>query len=333
MKNSYLVASVAGIATLLGAGFAKAQDLYVTDGSPGSDSITYYAPGSTTGSTLSSSLLSDPTGIAYDNVSGSADQGDVFVANASGSIVTYDPATNTFSDFASGLTNPEGLAFDTAGNLYVADDATSNDGGGVMEYVGGVASGAKSYASPLSNPAGIAIDGFGDLYVTVGGNMLARIAPGGGAGSTSLVSIPSPNGLNNPVGITFNTTGTALYVVNSGAPNVEQVTFFLTGSTSVSGSTLTGPVGDIFDANGNLYVADSGSNEVTEYSLEPGSNGVYTLEGTLTSNLSGPSFLAFAPAPDIGSVVPEPSTYAMLLCGAVGLYFFQRRRVAAMAKI
>jgi hypothetical protein len=213
----------------------------------------------------------------------------------------------------------------------VANDAAGNAGGGITEYVGGLLSGQQTYASPINNPVGIAIDGFGDLYVTEGNNMLARIAPGGGAGSTNLVSIPSPNSLNNPEGITFGSNGD-LYVVNNGAPNVEQITLFLQGSTSVSNPTgnLTGPIGDIFDANGNLYVADFGSNQVTEYGLVAGSNGVYSLENTLSSNLNGPSFVAFAPGP---AAVPEPGTYALLLLGGAALYFYQRRRTAAPAKI
>jgi sugar lactone lactonase YvrE len=339
MKKSHLlICAVAGVATLCGARFAAAQDdLYVSDTGNGStgDSLTIIQPGGAMDVITNSTYLDDPTGLAFNSA------GNLFIANSgNGTISEYDPTTNTFSSFSSGLTNPQGLLFDSSGNLYVANDS-SGPSGGITEYKGGSALPINTiaYASPLNSPSGITIDGFGDLFVTVANDEIAEIAPGGGAASTHLFTVPGLP-LNSPDGITFGPSGD-LYIVNTGGPTVEQVPFSLSGnsiliSVGSVGQGLSSPRGltfdntDAFDSHEDLYVADYGNNTVTQYQEVPDSNGVYELTGSYTTDLNGPSFLTFGPAADLP--VPEPTTYALLLAGAGALYFFQRRRAALPVK-
>jgi DNA-binding beta-propeller fold protein YncE len=310
-KANFLLSIAAGVATIFGSGIAFAQDVYVSDNSD--NMITIIAPGGST-TTISSGLLNGPTGLAFNS------QGDLFIANNggptpnTGDIVEYDPNSNTWSTFATGLANPRGLAFDSAGNLYVANQSS----GTVTEFLGGIDN-PKTFASGLTFPNGIAVDAIGDLYVTqgLGSNLIARITPGGTVDNFDT----SGKGLNGPNGIVFGPNGD-LYVANRLDPSIEQVTLGLVGSTFISNSPINNGLDDsrglAFDANGDLYVTDYGNNTVTEY------NTAGQLINTFTNDLSGPCFDVVS----TGLAVPEPSTYAMLLAGLGAIYFIQRRRAA-----
>jgi len=325
-KSLKFLTVIAGAATLLGAGIANA-DIYVTDNT--SDQLTVISAGGTLNvinNPLSQTFLNSPTGIAVDTVSGSQYFGDVFVANSVGTIVTYDPTTQAFGTFATGLSNPEGLAFDSAGNLYVASNVSS---GSILQYSGlNLTSLNSSYGTGITNPFGVTATGAGQLYVTSGvTGLIKQIAAGGGAATAFTPSVAP----NTPAGIVIGPNGD-LYVVNTSTPNVEQIKVNGNASTAVasSGEQLSTPEGLVFDSNGNLYVADYGNNTVTEYTLA-GFNqlGQTTYSYLQTFNgeaFDGPLFLAFDP---VGSAVPEPGTYAMLLSGLAALYFVQRRRKLA----
>jgi len=330
-KSLKFLTAVAGVATLLGSGMAKA-DIYVTDLL--SDQLTVIAPDgslSVINNPVTQTFLNGPEGIAVDTVAGSQYYGDVFVANnTSGSIVTYNPTTQKFSTFATGLTDPTGLAFDGAGNLYVASGASS---GIISQYSGlNLTSLNSTYGTGLSFPFGITATNAGQLYVTTGGNgLIEQIAAGGGA-ATSFTPTTPPN---VPGGIVVGPNGD-LYVSNTGTPNVEQIKVNGNASVAVatSGSNLNEPEGLVFDAAGNLYIADYGSNQVTEYALT-GFNQLgqttYTYLKTFDGEaFDGPVFLAFD---SVGAAVPEPGTYALLLGGLAAVYFVQRRRTLAPAKI
>ena len=94
---------------------------------------------------------------------------------------------------------------------------------------------------------------------------------------------------------------------------------------------MNGPSGLVFDASGNLYVANSGGNTVERFT-PGGAASVFASTG-----LSGPSGLAFTndvgvPLPLIPAValmprpaaVPEPSTLALFALGIAVLFGFRR---------
>jgi sugar lactone lactonase YvrE len=328
-KSLKFLTLIAGAATLLGAGFANA-DIYVTDNT--SDQLTIIGAGGTltnVSNPISQTFLNSPTGIAVDTVSGSQYFGDVFLANSVGTIVTYNPTTQTFGTFATGLSSPEGLAFDSAGNLYVASNVAS---GSIAQYSGlNLTTVNSTYGSAITNPFDVTATGAGQLYVTSGvTGLIKQIAAGGGAATSFTPSVAPAT----PAGIVIGPNGD-LYVVNTGTPNVEQIKVNGNSSTAVatSGGNLNTPEGLVFDAAGDLYVADFGNNTVTEYGFgsinQLGQTTYNYLQTFGPSNFDGPLFLAFDP---VSSAVPEPGTYAMLLGGLAALYFVQRRRSLTTVK-
>jgi sugar lactone lactonase YvrE len=336
MKKSLLVLT----ATLLGAGIAAAQDIYVTDQT--SDQLTVIPTGGgatqTISNPVSQSFLDAPTGIAVDSDPSSSYYGDVFVANsADNTIVTYDPTTGTFATFANdstnpgSLNNPEGLAFDSNGNLYVANSTAS---GFITQFSTLSTAVNTAYATGLANPYGVSANALNQLFVSVTGNAGGLITiPNAGNVNAFNPSFSPSSAPTGPEGVTIGPNGD-LYVVytNGGSSVAGQVTLGGTGAVVVSSLGGTNiPLGLIFDENKNLYVADFGANLVTEYVFAGfnSSTGLYTYSSTATfptGTSSGPTFLAFDP---VSQTVPEPGTYAMLFGGLAALYVMQRRRTAA----
>jgi len=187
------------------------------------------------------SVLNGAASPAADTVVG---QRDFFgnTANAGGSVS------------GAGFDTPSGLAFDAAGNLYVSDARNSR---------------VLRFAAPLgpSTPNPTATTVWGQSNIT----------------SRGVPPQPSSSTLSVPVGLAVG--GSTLYVASgvenrvlsyplaAGGPatGVLGQTDFVTttantGSTPLaSANSLYGP-GDVkLDANGNLFVADSGNNRVLQY--------------------------------------------------------------------
>ncbi|WP_295793774.1 putative Ig domain-containing protein [Mucilaginibacter sp.] len=134
---------------------------------------------------------------------------------------------------AASFAKPIAIATDANGNSYVAD-YTGNQirkitlAGVVTTLAGSGAAGATNgtgAAATFSNPAGVAVDGSGNIYIGDGTNNLVRkITPGG------VVSTFAGSGAAGSI----NGTGTA--------------------------AKFHTPRGLVFDASGNLYVADYSNN-------------------------------------------------------------------------
>ena len=168
------------------------------------------------------------------------------------------------------------VAVDPAGNLYVADtcnnrvveySAPFNSGqiaGQTANLVIGQSSatanvcsnGSNGYPPPsaggLCAPAGVAIDGSGNVYVadTLNSRVLEYnnpLAPpgSGGSGDTSADLVFGQNGI-------FTADG-----CNAGTAAGD--------SSGLGPDSLCDPTAVVLDANGDLYVADTGNNRVLEY--------------------------------------------------------------------
>lgn len=159
------------------------------------------------------------------------------------------------------LRSPQAVAVDAAGNVYIADTSAealfklSPDGS-----VSGIAQG-------LSGPSGVAVDAAGDVYVSDSGNHEVDKLTWNGGFAVS----PVASGLGSPAGLAVDAAGD-LFIADPGRHQVDKVTpdgtLSVIAGTGTAGSPVTGtatasplnnPTGVAVDANGNVYIADSGA--------------------------------------------------------------------------
>jgi len=135
------------------------------------------------------------------------------------------------------------------------------------------ASGYADSPSPVlfNSPAGVAFDSAGNLYVAdFGNNVIRKITPGGtvstfaGAGGTTF---------NGPAGVALDSSGN-VYVADQNNNEIEKITpsgvvSVFAGSTTAGNVNNTGtlarfhgPTGIAVDSSDNIWVSDSGNNEI-----------------------------------------------------------------------
>lgn len=169
---------------------------------------------------------------------------------------------------AAGFSNPNAVAVDKAGNVYVADRLDYvirkiTPAGVVTTFAG---SGAKSSndgqgtTASFNYPVGLAVDANDNVYVAdAGANKIRKITP------TGLVSTYAGSG----------TQGSA------------------DGPSATAGFNY--PAGLVFDASGNLYVADQNNNKIRKISA---AGTVTTIAGSgMTGKTDGGGLLATFNAP------------------------------------
>jgi len=209
------------------------------------------------------------------------------------------PGTNGSTDgigTAALFNNPMGAAVDANGNVYVADTANntirrvspngiSSTFAGSPGQVGsadGLGSAARFYA-----PKGVAVDGSGNVYVAdTGGQTIRKIAPNGGVATVaglyntpgSLDGTGSGARFFNPSAIAVDSLGN-IYVADTGNSTIRKITAGVVstigGSPTSFGyndgasgvSLFNGPAGVAVDANGNVYVADTGNDVIRNISI------------------------------------------------------------------
>ena len=181
---------------------------------------------------------------------------------------------------------PFGVATDAAGNVYVADASNNKirrigTAGSVSTFTGTGIVGASNVADSVTfnSPLGVAVDGNGNVYVADYENNLIRKVTQAGVVSTLAGSGAkgADNGLdtaatfNLPEALAVDGAGN-VYVADNGNDLIRKVTpsgqvRTLAGNGRPGKSDGTGsaasfnsPFGIAIDANGNLYVADSGNN-------------------------------------------------------------------------
>jgi sugar lactone lactonase YvrE len=167
---------------------------------------------------------------------------------------------------------------------------------GVTGGSGTTVSDTSSSALLFSSPSDVAIDASGNLYVAdYGNNMIRKITPGGalsvlagngGAGAVDGTGTAAT--FNGPTGIAVDASGN-VYVADYHNNLVRKITpsgvvTTLAGTvanpadtTSSVLSVFSGPSGVAVDVSGNVYVADSGDNQIK---LVSPSGTVTTLAGS-----------------------------------------------------
>ena len=190
--------------------------------------------------------------------------------------------------------HPTGITMDGAGNFYVADTGNSTirqvtSGGWVTTIAGhpgqaGAQDGAATSMATLNAPTGLVFDSLGNLYIADSGNDTIRVLAGGTvtlyAGQTGTPG----HAIGSLLQATFNApwalavdASNNLYVADSANDLIRKITATgtvstLSGQATVAGildgpatsATFSNPQGVGVDINGNVYVADFGSNLIRE---------------------------------------------------------------------
>ncbi len=194
---------------------------------------------------------------------------------------------------AAGLHFPYGVARDSAGNIFVADAFNHQIrkiaiDGTVTTLAGNGADGnvdGPSGTARFSYPFGLTVDGNGNLYVADWGNhKIRKITPDGTvstlAGSGTSGSGDGIGGLasfSGPFGVAADPAGT-VYVADTNNNLIRKITSAgvvttLAGSTTQGSDNGIGAAASFrtpqhlaIDANGTVYVADTGNHQIRRIS-------------------------------------------------------------------
>jgi hypothetical protein len=133
-----------------------AGNVYIAD--PNNAAIEEYSASTQTLSTLVSSGLHDPFGVAVDAA------GNVYIADSgNNAIKEYNAATQQVTTLvSSGLNGPIGVAVDGSGNVYIADSGNN----AIKEYNATTQQLTSLVSSGLLSPQGVAVDGSGNVFIT-----------------------------------------------------------------------------------------------------------------------------------------------------------------------
>lgn len=245
--------------------------------------------------TANNTTLGSPKAIAFD-ASGNlliADNNQIKRVDSIGSLTTiiginafsgdFGPATSAI------LSNPRGVAVGADGSVYVADSGNNRirqilPGGTITTVAGGTTSGfagdgnpaafgriniTVSSTSPTTN--GIAVAPNGDVYFADTSNGRIRKISGG------IISTVA-SGLNTPSSLALDSNFN-IYVAEPGSSTIRLVdpssnVSILAGQLNTKGSggdggkatqaLLNAPQGVAVDAQGNVYIADTGNDVVRE---------------------------------------------------------------------
>jgi len=327
VRRAVLVAALTTLAFCTG---AQAQQYYFSNfvGNPG-------VAGSTSG-TGSGALFANNLAVAVD-LSGNlivADAGNQIIRKVTPAGVVTTLAgtvgvtgTVNKTGIQASFNTPNGVTLDGSGNIYVADSGNARirkvTSAGVVTTLAGLLTGSadgSGTAVGFSNSLSVAADAVGNVYVAdAGNNTIRKVALSGTvttlagtpglSGSGSLDGTGTAAQFNNPTGIALDGSGN-LFVADKGNNTIRQVTLTgtvttLAGSPGVSGSLdATGtaalfnqPAGVSVDADGNIWVADTGNSTIR----------VVTPTGVVTTVAGTPGVTGSADGTDMGALFKNPT--------------------------
>ncbi len=232
-------------------------------------------------STIASSGVSDPTGVAVDG------NGNVYIVDWGNSVVykeTLSGGSYTQSTIGSGLQGPTGIAVDGNGNVYIAGYDSNLV---YMETLSGGVYTQSTIGSGLSLPMGVAVDGSGNIYIadTFNNRVLEETLSGG---VYTQSTVPT-SGLNNPKGVAVDGSGN-VYIADAGNNQIVKETFsagIYTQSTVASG--LNDPYDVAVDGDGNVYITDTRNNQVL---MLPWTGSGYGTQSTIGTGFGWPQGVA-----------------------------------------
>jgi prepilin-type N-terminal cleavage/methylation domain-containing protein len=234
--------------------------------------------------------LNGPFGIALDASGNIWEVDDSFNNNGISRVQEFNRSGSYLSQFGSGygccggpFDYPTGIAFDASGNIWVVNNNPGwsapppyavlkfNSSGTLLTSFG---SGAGSNPVPLGQSTFIAIDASGNLWIsTPSGPILQEFSSSG----TYLTSVGTSYPYRAQYATAFDSSGN-LWTLGDPGGNFEVQEFNASG-TLLTNFGSTGSANGQFnftyepdnggiaiDANGNLWVVDSGNNRVQEFS-------------------------------------------------------------------
>jgi len=215
--------------------------------------------------------------------------------------------------------NPRGMAMDSGGKfLFVADQGTQPFSGSPIGVPGSVLVFSVSgttltpVAQPAglifgSNPVGVAVTPDGK-YVYVANQVDGTVSAFSVDGTGVLTALPnSPYTVGTtPTGLAVTANGNFLYIANQGSNNISAFTVCDNASPScvVPDGSLTAvldspfpagtaPVAILEDPSATfLYVADKGSNQISQYKISTGTGALTPLSPTSVSTGTNPVWIA-----------------------------------------
>ncbi len=271
----------------------------------------------------------------------------------------------TLADAGDGLVAPVGAAYDAAGNLYVADSLSSQllriDRAGHKTVVAGLGQGIVApaglsvgsdgtvylanylgnsivavdsmgqttvladAADGMQRPFDVAVDGLGNLFVAdLDGKQILKIDSTGGVA----VLADAADGLLTPISLAVDALG-QVYVADVLLSQVIRFDAMGGNKTVLAGlpQGIATPTGIAFDGAGNLLVADYLRSTVMTLSLTGSGVTPFADEaGGVFRPFDVAYFDPFAAGPSaLLAAVPEPSSAALLLCGAAAGWAIRRR--------
>jgi len=204
-----------GVASPSGLGVDSSGNLYVT--SLSTNSVTVHAPPYTAApATTYTSGLFAPVAIAIGT------DGSVYVSDYDvGTLVEYPPHSTAPSNLISLPGRPNGVALDASNNLFVAYEPYVGTPG-VLEFAPGSTTGTD-LGIKLGFAGALTFDSRGNLLVVdeIAGAETVNVYPPGSKTPSQRIN----NGFLNPISIAFNARQKLLYVADSGALDVESITY------------------------------------------------------------------------------------------------------------
>jgi uncharacterized protein (TIGR03437 family) len=191
-------------------------------------------------------LLNHPSGAAADTA------GNLYIADRDNHRVRRVTADGTITTIASGVawSVPSGISVDAGGNIYVVDT-------GVKQVVRITPAGAAQLVAPhlLTAPVTAVADTMGNIYIADASAGVIRMVDAAGAVSTLVANLAGPYGL------ALDGAG-HLFFTEQDAARVQRLDLVSESLTQLVPGTWRIPRGVAVDAVGDVFVADTGRQEV-----------------------------------------------------------------------
>jgi sugar lactone lactonase YvrE len=233
--------------------------------------------------------------------------GTIYIADpANNRVVSMPAAGGPLTSIGTGLKNPMGVAVDVSGNVYIADTGNNrvlkvSQATGAQTALGGIlAVGTPAYTQyAFKGPQGVAVDLNGNVYVADTGNAMVVEIPAHPdlGGATPMLQYPGAPGFVTPIGVAVDQNGN-IYVVDTGNVSAQIVKIPAGGGDyqTLPSAVLAGygvnlqvPSGVAVDGAGNVYISDSGANQVVELPAATGPGSEQFALGFTGLNLTGSS--------------------------------------------